>query len=428
MGIALLGCSPAAPPQPAPPPTNEPFLLTFWCGPPLDEFDDERAAEIAAAGFNVVGAPCEGPVTQELNRSALDVAQSHGLKVWVLDRRIGQYRERDNWRSLLIPAIADYRDHPAVAGYFVIDEPTAERFEQLSDVVAQIKEEDPPRLPYINLLPDFVPPEDLGTSSYRDYVTSFVDKVRPELLSFDHYPLKTKNDRPSYFDNLATIRDVAQENDLPFMLIVQAMPHARYRDPTEAELSWQVFHGLAYGARGISYFAYWTPVDVRSAKRMKFRYGLIEGGRPTLHYFQAKRLNARVIAIAEQLAGLRSVRVGDSLGRIATRPRFGPMRGISGGAVTVGFFAGADGSPLLTLLVNRNYRFATEARLHLRHGAPLPLRFEVERKRWLPLPAATVELPPGDAVLLGWPDTAGPPGESPELPPAKTLQKSREGA
>ena len=49
-------------------------------------------------------------------------------------------------------------------------------------------------------------------------------------------------------------------HDVPFLLIVQAMPHGPYRDPTEAELAWQVHHALAFGARGISYFTYWTPV------------------------------------------------------------------------------------------------------------------------------------------------------------------------
>ena len=67
--------------------TERPFVLTFWCGPPLSEFDDARAAEIAAAGFNVVGPPCEGPVNRAANLRALDVAQRHGLRMWIRDRR-----------------------------------------------------------------------------------------------------------------------------------------------------------------------------------------------------------------------------------------------------------------------------------------------------------------------------------------------------
>jgi hypothetical protein len=383
--------------------THPPFLLTFWCGPPLEGFDDARAAEIAAAGFTVVGAPCEGEFGAELNRRALDVAHRHGLKMWITDGRIGQYRARPDWEALLLEGLADYPDHPALDGYFLIDEPTAARFDDLAPDVRKLRSEDPQRLAYINLLPDFIPPEILQTESYREYVESFVAKVQPRLLSYDHYPFKKKGeDRPSYFENLQTIREVALRYNLPFLLIVQAMPHGPYRDPTEAELSWQVFHGLAYGASGISYFAYWTPVNVRGAKRMKFRYGLIEEGKPTLHYFQAQHLNRQLVSFAGQLAGLRSVRVADSLGEIAPSAELGPLRGVSGGPITVGFFAGADSQSLLAFLVNRDYRYAVDAELRLQDGSRLPSRFDPDRGEWVALWSPTIDLPPGGAALLRW--------------------------
>lgn len=399
----LGGCS-ATPPAPTPPPpASKPFLITFWCGPPLERFDDGRAAEIAAAGFTVVGPPCEGEFSPELNRRALDLAQKHGLEVWVMDRRIGQYRPRPQWEAPLVEGVADYRDHPAVSGYFVVDEPTADRFDDLAPVVRKLHAEDPERLAYINLLPDYIAPEHLQAESYRDYVESFLTKVQPRLLSYDHYPFKKDNvDRPSFFENLGTISELARKYDLPFLLIVQAMPHGPYRDLTEAELSWQVFHALAYGASGISYFAYWTPVDVRGAKQMKFRYGLIEQGKPTLHYFQAQRINRQVASFAGQLEGMRSLHVADSLGDIAPSVDFGPLRGISGGPVTIGFFAGADDDPLLALLVNRDYRYAVDVELRLHGDSALPARFDSERGRWDPIWSPAVELPPGGAVLLRW--------------------------
>jgi hypothetical protein len=180
------------------------------------------------------------------------------------------------------------------------------------------------------------------------------------------------------------------------------MPHGPYRDPSEAELSWQVFHALAYGASGISYFAYWTPVDVRGAKRLKFRYGLIEEGKPTLHYFQAKRLNRQAASFAGELAGLRSVRIADSLGEIAPAADFGPLRAISGGPITAGFFAGADSDRLLALLVNRDYRYAVDAELQLHDGSDLPALFDPARGEWIALSSPTVDLSPGGAALLRW--------------------------
>src|SRR6185436_17491939 len=118
---------------------------------------------------------------------------------------------------------------------------------------------------------------------------------------------------------------VALQLDVPCMLILLAMPHGNYRDPTEAELSWQALHALAFGARGISYFAYWTPVDVAFADLQKFRHGLIEQGKPTEHYFEALRLNQVARGIAQQLASFRSVSVGDSMGEVAAHLPLGPI-------------------------------------------------------------------------------------------------------
>jgi hypothetical protein len=134
---------------------------------------------------------------------------------------------------------------------------------------------------------------------------------------------------------------------------------------------------------------------------MKFRYGLIEDGKATLLYFQVRRLNRQVASIAGQLAGLRSVKVADSIGEIAQPVEFGPLRAISGGPITVGFFSG-DSDLLLALLVNRDYRYAVDAHLQLQNDSALPSQFDAERGEWTPLGSPIVDLPPGGAALLRW--------------------------
>ena len=37
------------------------------------------------------------------------------------------------------------------------------------------------------------------------------------------------------------------------------MPFGGHADPTEAQLAWQMFTSLAYGAKGVLYFCYWSP-------------------------------------------------------------------------------------------------------------------------------------------------------------------------
>jgi hypothetical protein len=408
--VFLSGCA-SAPPRPRATPAPLPssgsaapssFITTFWCGPPLAEFDDGRAEEIVAAGFTIVGPPCEGGSDPDQNRRALDVAARHGLKMWIADARFNERaRTLVDWEQQLAAAVASYKGHPALGGYFVTDEPSARQFEDLALIVARLRQNDPASPAYINLLADYVP-GDLGVRTYRDYVDRFVETVRPPLLSYDYYPFGATRDRPTFFTNLALVREVAQRHELPFMLIVLAMPHLGYRNPSEAELSWQVYHALAYGARGISYFAYWTPVHVAYADELKFRNGLIEKGKPTAHYAHAMRLNRAVRAIDRQLAPFTSVSVGDSMGEVAARLPIGPIAAIEGAPITAGLFRN-DAGELAVLLVNRDYRSAAAVTLRLRDGELRPQVFNADAGTWTNDADPKLRLPPGGAQLLRWP-------------------------
>lgn len=406
LAAVLVSCAPVRPGTTHPPSASVPatgdLILTFWCAPPLELLDDRRAAEIVAAGFNVIGPPCEGSREEALNLRVLDVAARHGLRVWVRDPRIElDTATGPHWRERLAAAVAAYSSHPALAGYFVDDEPTADEFERIAELRRELERLDPGRLAYVNLLPDFVRPAALGTDSYDEYVERYVEIVAPRLLSFDYYPFGKEKDRPTFFRNLETVRRLALKHQVPFLLILLAMPHGPYRDPTEAEIAWQAHHALAFGARGISYFAYWTPVNVNDFSVHKFRYGLLENGLPTLHYHQAARLNRELRALGREMAGLESLIVLDSAGEIAPSPPFGPLQAADGGALTLGFFLDRAGRPWL-LLVNRDYRYGAEARLVLAPGAAVPEAFDADLGRWSPAHVSSLRLAPGAARLLRW--------------------------
>jgi len=393
VGATAAGREPATP--------RAPLIVTFWCGPPLAELTDARAAEIAAAGFNVIGAPCEGAVSVALNREALEIAARHGLSMWITDSRLNDLRNLPaDWQAQVVDTVADYADYPALGGYFLVDEPNAADFPALGRIVATLQDIDPHRVPYINLLPDFVPSEALGTPTYGAYLREFFDTVHPPLLSVDYYPFRAQSDRPTFFDNLEHIRAEARAHHVPFLLIVQAMPHGPYRDPTEAELAWQVHHALAFGARGISYFAYWTPVHVRDAETWQFRHGLVDGGEATEHLRQVARLNRNAQCYAAQLDGLQSIGVVDSAGQFGAALPIGPLAGIDGPPVTVGFFVGRGS--LVVLMVNQDYRQAQRVALRLRPDMAAPEAFELTTRRWHELASGALDLAPGGAQLLRW--------------------------
>jgi hypothetical protein len=402
--IVLLaaGCagvrSPATPAAPGGS-RSSPLITTFWCGPPLDVFDDRRAAEIAAAGFTVVGAPCEEPITAALNLRALDVAARHGLKMWVRDGRYDERaRAQRDWETGVAAAVAEYGDHPAFGGYFVADEPSVDQFDDLAAIVARLHALDPDGLAYVNLLPDYAQ-AGTGAPTYGDYVERFLSTVRPRLLSYDYYAFgEGGRDRPTFFANLSLVREQAIRHKVPFLLIGLAMPHGGYRDPSAAEIRWQMFHALAYGARGVSYFAYWTPVNVEHAGLMKFRHGLIENGRPTRHYAEAARLNRELHGMTRALEGFRSVGVADSRGEVAARLPLGPVAAIDGGAVMVGLFEDSAGRRM-TVLVNRDYERSARIAVRAGPGQSTPERLEAGGGGWQPV-LDPIALDAGGAVLL----------------------------
>ena len=78
------------------------------------------------------------------------------------------------------------------------------------------------------------------------------------------------------------------------MQIILVTPHGNYRNPNEAELRWQVYTTLCYGATGISYFTYWGP--------RQWTGNIIDDGKRTPHYAMVRRINRCVKALASYAA------------------------------------------------------------------------------------------------------------------------------
>jgi len=115
----------------ASPPAEE-FLVIAYPGPPRDQANLERYREIADAGIDVI-VPANGAWDSESNLKALDLAAEVGLRVIVTDLRILPWHEKDRVRidQQRIDAVAaDYRNHPALFGYVICDEPNARYFEE----------------------------------------------------------------------------------------------------------------------------------------------------------------------------------------------------------------------------------------------------------------------------------------------------------
>src|SRR4051812_20746903 len=167
---------------------QEQFEVSYWLGPPEKFTTLERYREIKDAGFTIAFPPLQVP-SVEGNRKILDLCQQVGLKAMIADQRMATSLDVPDARAKLDAIVKDYGDHPALYGYFIVDEPSADAFAKLGEVVAYLKTKDPKHPGYINLFPTYAAPgAQLGTPTYEQYVDRFVELVHPHVISYDHYP------------------------------------------------------------------------------------------------------------------------------------------------------------------------------------------------------------------------------------------------
>ncbi|MBP5738902.1 MAG: hypothetical protein J6X38_07470 [Abditibacteriota bacterium] len=282
------------------------FPVTFWCSPA--DFTEERFAEMAECGINVVYCQTLG------QKETLDLCARHNMKVIVTDPRIFAKDASDpDFEENLRSVVKDYGSHPALWGYLVKDEPYNDSFDKIAAVTKCLHRLDKKHPAHTNLYGD----DPRWNGSHKDYVEEYCRKARPRVVSCDLYPFTADpaGDRIDFwFDNLATFRDVSLRYNIPFGIVVQATRHRWYdipawnfREAGEGELRWQVYTALAYGAKGLGYFTYYTPGENRWTE---YGEGIINRDYSrNPKYDIVKRINAEVRAMAPILLGCKSVSV-----------------------------------------------------------------------------------------------------------------------
>ncbi|MGN0190764.1 MAG: hypothetical protein ACI39U_03840 [Candidatus Cryptobacteroides sp.] len=191
--------------------------------------------------------------TQAEVMTALDNAEVAGVKLII---------KSDELFTNTAAVVKSMKNHPALFGYHIEDEPEVDEIPTLASIVKSIQAVDDKHFCYINLYPNWA----WGNiDGYMSKVTSFVSQTPVRFLSFDHYPIieidGVSSIRPEWYKNLEDIRKVARARNMPFWAFALALTHNLgnivYPIPTLAELRLQMFSNLVYGAQGFQYFTYW---------------------------------------------------------------------------------------------------------------------------------------------------------------------------
>ncbi len=356
----------AAPSSPAERQTGPPRKLPImaWHGPGMDLLSLDMMKKIAGAGFTIdfsfLG-------NRENNLKALDLARAAGVSLMVYDERVTKLVE-DPALPLdsLDAVVADYHGHPALYGYHVIDEPNAAKFGRLAEIVRRLTEKDPAHPAYVNLFPTYASSQQLGTETYEQHVSAYLDTVHPPFLSYDHYPVTADGLRGDYYRNLEIIRAQAAARGLPFWAFTLSVAHAVYPVPTAGHIRLQLYSDLAYGAKALQYFTFATPTGTD----YDWKPALVDlRGQETPTYALARTINAEIQALGPLFLRWVSQAVyhSDPLPE-GTRPlpADGPVRAVRNAPALIGLFR--DGRDELVMIVNRDYENERLAVLELEPG------------------------------------------------------------
>ncbi|MCK5852135.1 hypothetical protein KAH27_03810 [bacterium] len=282
------------------------FLIAGAVGPPENYISVERMNEAADAGIDFI-IPLGPPKSKEENISLLNIAHKANIKMFISDKRCSLVF-MDGYSDIVVNedtvnnVANDYRDYPALFAYDIMDEPACKHFEELGKTVELFKKYDSYNLAFINLFPGYVFPETLGTLTFEEYVTKYIEVVKPSVFCYDHYPIRVEksgkgcfssfcmdNADSGWYDDLEIVRRETRKAKIPFWMFIQSTGIKNYlRIPKRTEILWQANTALAYGARGILWFCYWTPDSATEP----YLYAMIDkGGNRTELYDYVRKEN-----------------------------------------------------------------------------------------------------------------------------------------
>lgn len=241
------------------------------------------------------------------------------------------------------------------------DEPTPIRFPGLLEEKARL-EKILPDVPYFNnLLPCYVSKKIIPDhDAYLKYLTDYRDKFKPRFVTMDYYCLHTKPPiyARSIWNNLYDMQKVFGNTGTDWGIILAVLHFGSNRSPSEAELRWQVYCSLAYGAKIIGWFTFLQPID-RKLKPAADAPIQRDGNR-SFHYAMLRKINREILQLGPTLLKLKSK--GTFHSPVMARQLYSyPVKEgnmvskVSGGQAIVGEFIHKDNGKAYFILSNRDF-------------------------------------------------------------------------
>lgn len=341
----------------------EEIPVGLWVTPPSGYQNSYEYGRIRECGFNFVNGFHYFENSNLKIVQALDFCKENNLKYFankaVVADDIIKYANKpdDTLLKKFTDGIKPYMAHPAFAGELLMDEPGKPLFSAIARFSQAFKKSYPDKLWHVNLFPMYAT-GGIQAPSYADYINNWMIELDPEFVSYDSYPLLTDGKiTTDYFYNLDLIRSKTRFKKIPFWVFIQTLAIQGTpgvpdkREPSESDLRWQVWTSLAFGAKGIQYFTYWTP----GGGTEQFGNALITpDGQKTVRYDYVKKLNSDFLGIGKVLLDCHA----EGVIQTAATPvqlhsplsSFGPVVQITGDDAMTGCFTAPDGKKKILIV------------------------------------------------------------------------------
>jgi hypothetical protein len=343
---------------------------------------------IADCGFSVVGF-CD-------NIAQLNRAQAAGLKAFVVDANLvtqtWEQPDPAKIKAAIDQAVATFGSDKTTLGFYLWDEPKASQFKGLSLAVSRLRESASRLTEFVCMLPNYAELD----ISYREFLTQYVETVSPAVLCYNFYgTMEGGKLRDGYWNNLNDVQFVSANAGIPFWTTVLSSPHFDFRELSDADIRFQVFSAIVYGAKGIAYYLYQTPAIGN------YRLGPIDtDGTKTETWYKVKRVNRVLNAWGPTLLKLH---LKGAYHLDKTEPPAGAPSNLiltnpGSTELVVGEFEHEDGGTYLIIL---NKNLSQSAGLYpVWSKKPSKIERLREDAMWVPFSGEDIWLAPGQAALL----------------------------
>ena len=238
-------------------PARDPFVLGFYSADPMSDKTMELIKSTGAEYIHSYNAWKQTPVTRQL-----DLAQKHDLKV-IYDlgshARLGKEKLRKaNWQEDMLATVKAVKDHPALAIWYLWDEPSTAMLRTLRELRKLVKTQ--------SSVPSAIVIHE--RSNYWD------SRGHSDIWMVDNYPVRGEvyPDAPLKWHSRMMRNAAASYNykGTPFIAVMQAMDFScfksnikvkenlqRLRFPNTEEMRFMVYSDFCYGVRGMLFYSFY---------------------------------------------------------------------------------------------------------------------------------------------------------------------------